>query len=865
MKNNIFRVVSPALILAALLAAACSNIFEEPAQKANMAAGRGTARISIGGRTAGGRTLLPDHLALHYVAEFTKGGDSVPAVIGNGTNADVALDEGAWDLTVRGYLTQDDAENNPDYPVITGAAGGPVEIKSGGITPVTVTLTPPPAEGGEGWVGFTLVFPDTVTQAGLTATALLDTPASALGQVDLLGAAYRTDNGSKGQLDLAAGYYRLKYTLETSDGLALARTMVVHVYNGLVTPLVETFEAGDFTEAFVPVSGIDGAPDANLAFGGTINLGTAKVTPDEATNTYIAWVLTSAGDTGVSAGDVAKGSFSPNTGTLVLTATVKGGKGRGEDYTGEFAITVAPPKAAKPAAEPAGGEVTTNDTITLSSATDGADIYYTTDGSDPKTSGTKQTYTDPFSLSEGTVTLKAIAVMEGRTDSDILEAEYTVTVPLTKSVHITPSGGNKTSVDTSWEGWDEEGPEQAVKLLLPYEELTAYFSVVKETAQTINAAEGYEDKVTVITDKETDGTTPDDEKVVVAVDLEDLVFDGTDEQGKATKTFDLVVSEEDKQPVTLTVNLELTLPQTATIYQKKDGKWEKINAALTQEEINANYSGGSGANKNIGAITLTPGTVTNLQNAIAWVDINAKSGNGENLEPGTTDGYSQYRIFIKRDERIGKVFLRFNTADYVSLELYGAGVPGAAERRVSFNQEFITTDHVLKKQHGNKPGSVYGFITVYHEDNEKYKTLVLGKNITIDGENIELTWTHTGISQSFDYILGIQNLLYAGNKAAIIMRPHSKITGYYTQQYNNSVIDCRSSSVFYMQGGEISGNRVNWYSTKGTPNGVIQLYHAESNFVYTGGTVTGNTICEDNSSANKVRQGGSIYRDFDNL
>jgi hypothetical protein len=36
-------------------------------------------------------------------------------------------------------------------------------------------------------------------------------------------------------------------------------------------------------------------------------------------------------------------------------------------------------------------------------------------------------------------------------------------------------------------------------------------------------------------------------------------------------------------------------------------------------------------------------------------------------------GYSEYRILTKKDEKIGRINLRFNGQAYVSLELWGAG------------------------------------------------------------------------------------------------------------------------------------------------------------------------------------------------
>ena len=65
-------------------------------------------------------------------------------------------------------------------------------------------------------------------------------------------------------------------------------------------------------------------------------------------------------------------------------------------------------------------------TIAITNNTDGATIYYTTDGSEPSAdNGTK--YESPFTITE-TTTVKAIAVKEGES-SDIVEATYTKIVP----------------------------------------------------------------------------------------------------------------------------------------------------------------------------------------------------------------------------------------------------------------------------------------------------------------------------------------------------------------------------------------------------------------------------------------------------
>ena len=75
-----------------------------------------------------------------------------------------------------------------------------------------------------------------------------------------------------------------------------------------------------------------------------------------------------------------------------------------------------------PTFSPAGGTYTTEQTVTISCATSGATIYYTTDGTTPSASSTE--YNAAITISE-TTTLKAIAVKDG-TSSSVAEATYTI-------------------------------------------------------------------------------------------------------------------------------------------------------------------------------------------------------------------------------------------------------------------------------------------------------------------------------------------------------------------------------------------------------------------------------------------------------
>ncbi len=85
-------------------------------------------------------------------------------------------------------------------------------------------------------------------------------------------------------------------------------------------------------------------------------------------------------------------------------------------------------KTATPTFTLAAGTYTTAQTVEITCATDGATIYYTTDGTDPTTSSTE--YTAAISLSErGETTIKAIAVKAGAENSDIATAAYNINLP----------------------------------------------------------------------------------------------------------------------------------------------------------------------------------------------------------------------------------------------------------------------------------------------------------------------------------------------------------------------------------------------------------------------------------------------------
>ena len=94
---------------------------------------------------------------------------------------------------------------------------------------------------------------------------------------------------------------------------------------------------------------------------------------------------------------------------------------------------------ATPVITPEAGNYNEPQQITITCATDDALIYYTTDGNDPTAESTL--YEGPFTLSES-ATVKAVAVKEGYTNSDIATAAYTMPVFLENLAAVYSTANN---------------------------------------------------------------------------------------------------------------------------------------------------------------------------------------------------------------------------------------------------------------------------------------------------------------------------------------------------------------------------------------------------------------------------------------
>src|SRR5579859_5349176 len=193
------------------------------------------------------------------------------------------------------------------------------------------------------------------------------------------------------------------------------------------SPSSQTVTAGGSTSYTASVSPSNG-------FNSSVNLSVSGV-PSGATGSFNPTSIS--GGSGSSTLSVGTALSTP-AGTYTLTAT-----GTSGTLTHNATVTLVvnpPPQVAAPIFNPGGGSYSAAQSVTISTATSGASIRYTTDGSTPsETAGTL--YSGPVSIGS-TATLKAIAYESGMTDSSVSSATYTINLPQVAAPTFNPVGGS---------------------------------------------------------------------------------------------------------------------------------------------------------------------------------------------------------------------------------------------------------------------------------------------------------------------------------------------------------------------------------------------------------------------------------------
>jgi len=130
----------------------------------------------------------------------------------------------------------------------------------------------------------------------------------------------------------------------------------------------------------------------------------------------------------LSSGTATYASSSLAGGTHMITASYTGSANFAASTSGNLTETINEPTVVAPAFSPAVGTYTAAQSVTLSSTTPGATIYYTLNGTTPTTASTQ--YSNAIAVS-ATTTIEAIAVATNYNNSIVATGTYTITPPAT--------------------------------------------------------------------------------------------------------------------------------------------------------------------------------------------------------------------------------------------------------------------------------------------------------------------------------------------------------------------------------------------------------------------------------------------------
>ncbi len=256
----------------------------------------------------------------------------------------------------------------------------------------------------------------------------------------------------------ASGTYATAQSVSISD--ATSGATIYYTTNGTTPSTSSTPYTGPITvsttetlEAIAAVTGDTNSAVASATY--TITAQAATPTFSSAAGTYTTAQTVSISDATSGAtiyytanGTTPTTSSTRYTGPITVTTTetleaiaVATGSTNSAVASAAYTITA---QAATPTFSPAAGTYTTAQSVSISDATSGASIYYTTNGTTPTTSSIP--YTAPFTLSS-TRTLQAIAVATGATNSAVATAAYTIT-PTVSTPVFSPAAGTYTTAQS---------------------------------------------------------------------------------------------------------------------------------------------------------------------------------------------------------------------------------------------------------------------------------------------------------------------------------------------------------------------------------------------------------------------------------
>jgi alpha-L-arabinofuranosidase len=259
-------------------------------------------------------------------------------------------------------------------------------------------------------------------------------------------------------LSLASGTYTSAQTVTLSDSTTGA--VIYYTTNG-ATPTTSsnkytgaiTVSATETISAIAAATGYTTSPVTSATY--TLNIPTAAPVLSLAAGTYTSAQTVTLSDSTPGAviyyttnGTTPKTTSNKYTGAITVSSTetisaIATATGYTTSPVSSATYTINN-QAAAPVLSLASGAYTTAQTVTLSDSTPGAVIYYTTNGTTPKSSSKK--YTGAITVS-ATETISAIATATGYTTSPVTSATYTLNIPAAAPV-LSLASGTYTSAQT---------------------------------------------------------------------------------------------------------------------------------------------------------------------------------------------------------------------------------------------------------------------------------------------------------------------------------------------------------------------------------------------------------------------------------
>jgi len=322
----------------------------------------------------------------------------------------------------------------------------------------------------------TMIITDTVTQATFTTSWTINIPSTVGANTAYVGFTGGTGGLTASQKILtwtytpgpvvatptfspAAGTYASAQTVTISDGSSGAT--IYYTTDGSTPTTSSTLYAGAITvsttetiKAMAVVTGYTNSAVATAAYTITAQAATPTFSPVAGTYTSAQTVTISDATSGATIyyttnGTTPTTSSTQYTGPIAVSATetieaIAVATSYNNSAVATAVYTINLPAASTPTFSPAAGTYASAQTVTISSATSGATIYYTTNGTTPTASSTKYTAAITVSSSE---TIKALAVATGYTNSAVATAAYMITGSALAPT-FSPVAGTYTSVQT---------------------------------------------------------------------------------------------------------------------------------------------------------------------------------------------------------------------------------------------------------------------------------------------------------------------------------------------------------------------------------------------------------------------------------